>query len=135
MAKPLTRREHEAKARENRAFLDFLGDKIEIYPQWAATVAFYTALHTVDQLLVVLGQPTGNHERRDHTLQTLHARTLWPCYDPLSTAAHSARYRSPRDFSRTYTPDTIRTSFIGNYLAVIEREVAAQLKAIDETDS
>ena len=96
-------------------------------------MAFYTALHTVDQLLVTLGQVTGSHSVRENSLKTLHARTLWPSYGPLAVAAHDARYRSVRHFNAKYLPATIRNTFLGNYLPTIEREVEKQLRAIEET--
>jgi len=60
----MTRVVHHAKAAHNRAFLATIAD-IDTWPQWAVTVAFYTAIHTVDQLLVTLGQDTGSHSVRE----------------------------------------------------------------------
>ena len=128
----MTRAEHHAKAAQNRAFLASITD-IDAWPQWAVTVAFYAALHTADQLLVTLGQDTGSHGVREHSLKTLHARTLWTSYGPLAVAAHDARYRSVQHFNAKYPPATIRNTFLGNYLPTIEREVEKQLRAIDES--
>lgn len=86
----ITRAQHLAQARANRAFYEELLDRPE-YHDWALTVLFYAALHYVDAFLSPRDPP--NHWERNKLFAATPAlRALWPKYRRLQDRSQDARY-------------------------------------------
>lgn len=122
--------QHRQKAEKNRRLLAAL-DNGE-YPEWGVTVAFYVAVHRVEQVR----HAAGDGHSADHTdrLGYLKARHL-ALAEPmrlLYRASRVARYDSASEFFARFDADAVRTRVIAVWLAAVERYVAAQTAAPPE---
>jgi hypothetical protein len=84
-----TASEHKQQARHNREFLETI-EKTR-FPDWAATVIFYTAVHLVQMLFASKGGRGGSHMRRNQTLRQ-HYPGVWKHYQPLYSYSRLSRY-------------------------------------------
>ena len=84
-----TAEEHKQQALHNERFLATI-DRDE-YPDWAATVIFYAAVHRVQMLFETCGGVGGNHHQRNKTLRKLYLG-VWKNYQPLYTFSRLSRY-------------------------------------------
>jgi hypothetical protein len=85
-----TAEDHKLQAEHNRRFLETI-DR-EGFPDWAATVIFYTALHLVQMLFRTKGDVGGSHYRRNATLRRQYL-SVWREYQPLYTFSRLSRYQ------------------------------------------
>lgn len=118
--------EHQEKCDHNRAFLN--AGLVASNPCWAATVAFYVAVHLVEKLA------SANKSRPIH--HTTHfARELWISshakhkvifneYEVLRDASHISRYQTLHKFNRMYSATTVQNHLIDTCLTAIEDYVA-----------
>jgi hypothetical protein len=80
-------------ATENLRALQYLRVKIDDFPQWATTVAFYTALHVIEAVFAHDNRHTDDHAQRNRLLKTNQRyRHLWQHYRPLWNDSLIARY-------------------------------------------
>jgi hypothetical protein len=110
--------DHKAQANHNRSFLSTI-DKAR-FPDWAATVIFYTAVHRVQELLRTKGGKGGGHVQRNRTLRTKYPK-VWREYQPLYTFSRLARY-----WCMQVKPDHV--PYVERRLGRVEREIDAELK-------
>lgn len=110
-----TEAEHRKQADHNQACLDSI-DKTR-FPDWAATVAFYKAVHLVEMLLAKrnLGYRGGSHTRRNNILKKDYP-AVWRDYRPLYAFSRVARY-----WCLKVKPDDY--SYIARRLDRVERTV------------
>jgi hypothetical protein len=109
--------EHQQKAAHNERAYNHLRAGGP-YPDWAATAAFYSALHEVEAFLRARGRkPSGNHDGRRAALEP------WPimaaAYESLESRSMDTRYRcympTARDLnSCRQALDTIRAEIANN---------------------
>ena len=85
-----TANDHRKQAEHNERFLDTLNK--QQFPDWAATVIFYAAVHRVQRLFETLGGSGGSHHRRNKTLRSKYPK-VWKQYQPLYTFSRLSRYR------------------------------------------
>jgi hypothetical protein len=88
---------HCHAALENNAALQYLLLRIEDYPQWVVTVAFYKALHIVEAMFAAdrksTKKDTDNHETRNRLLKTERRyQKIWGHYRVLWNDSLVARY-------------------------------------------
>lgn len=121
-----TQEVHEQAWRSNREFLATITPD---YSDWTIAVAFYTALHVIDWLLVAEENSCSGHYLRNQVLkQTNRYQKIWRHYQPLYNASIVARYKScPTPFAAI---DDVRRFIDGN-LTAIERSV---LKLLGKTE-
>jgi hypothetical protein len=126
-----TEAEHAEKYRQNRAMLDGPPALVTVSPPWAATVAFYAAVHLVEQLAA----RDGTHHAR-HVGQASRARylALHPVHNVLGadlsallSASLVARYESAAAYATAYPGDTTQRVLIDQCLAAIEAHAQTQL--------
>ena len=115
-----TRAEHAAKARRNRDFLATID--VTRWPDWAATVAFYVAVHTVSQLAED-DEEFDDHGERNIFLRD-HHRAIQRTYGRMKDASEKARYLSGATFAAHHPPIHVTATVIGFWLAEIEKYVA-----------
>jgi hypothetical protein len=84
-----TESEHLKQAQHNRKFLNEIDH--EKFPDWAATVAFYTAVHLVRSLLKRSGENCNSHSSRNKKLRHKYPN-VWKLYQPLYSYSRLARY-------------------------------------------
>ena len=113
-----TENEHERQADHNQKFLDDL-DPTK-YPDWAATVAFYIAVHRVQALLRVSGDRCKSHQKRNNILRAKFP-SVWKHYQPLYSFSRLARYWCMR-----VQPDHV--PYIRRRLGKVEQAIAAEMK-------
>lgn len=123
-----TRSEHALKVGENKSLLADLD--AARWPQWATTLAFYTALHLLEQLLAEAGLHPQDHTRRNELLAEYHP-TAYLTYSNLYQASRLARYESSESFLRKFPITRVQNVVAGSWLNVIEKYVAAELKRLD----
>lgn len=81
---------HLTQWRHNRAFLRTVKPE---FPDWAVTVAFYTAVHAIDALFSHDNLSVVNHLDRNGKLQNNNRYSkLWTHYYPLWTLSRTVRY-------------------------------------------
>lgn len=123
--------EHDAKYRENRAILDGPPAFSTVSKPWAAIVAFYAAVHLIEQLAA----RDGVHHTR-HTgsaLRALYLAThavhsvIGPELSALLSASMVARYETVAAFDSGYPGDVVQVELIEKHLAAIESHVAVHL--------
>ena len=82
---------------ENNAALQYLLLRIDDFPQWVITVAFYKALHIVEAMFAADSKSkkkdTDNHETRNRLLKTERRyQQIWSHYRVLWNDSLVARY-------------------------------------------
>ena len=114
-------KQHQAKADFNR---DFLGTiDVSLYAAWAATVAFYVAVHLVEKLRAYENEHSTDHGDRSQFVRSK-CRSINRAYIHLYDTSLEARYKSVGAF--TVTPSDVRDRLIDTYLVEIETYVAAE---------
>lgn len=108
-----TANSHQRQATHNKAFLATIDS--EKYPDWAATVIFYTAVHLVEMLFRKKGGNGGGHHRRNNTLRRRYL-SVWKEYQPLYTFSRLSRYRCMK-MKPEYVP------YLERRLGRVEREI------------
>jgi hypothetical protein len=112
--------QHQNKARKNRQFLDSIDcDK---HPDWAAVVAFYTAVHLVEQLRALDGQDSQNHQDRLQYVQTNH-RSIHAEFHQLLNTSKLARYEANAVFHNQISNSEVKDVLIDTWLVAIEQYV------------
>jgi hypothetical protein len=117
--------EHRAKYEANRNHLDTGNNGTSLSTLdgcWAATVAFYAALHLVDRLAARVNYHPGNHTDRN-AFVTGQQRPIWNAYNALYQASRTARYGTLNQFNRAYPGTTVQDVLIDRNLVVIETYV------------
>lgn len=85
-----TESEHKRQAEHNQEFLSTIDPNR--FPDWIATVAFYTAVHLVEQLFAHESRPAGgSHLNSNSTLKRDYPE-LWKEYRPLYAFSRMGRY-------------------------------------------
>jgi hypothetical protein len=84
-----TPEQHQAQADHNQAFYETIDSTL--FPDWAATVAFYKAVHLVEKLFRQRGQKGGSHMKRNNILKTQYL-PIWRHYKALYSFSRLARY-------------------------------------------
>jgi len=84
-----TPREHLNQAISNEKFLNEIDQGR--FPDWTVTVAFYTALHLIGQVLARDGIDPDSHQIRNDYIWEFYP-SLWKLYNPLYTWSKDARY-------------------------------------------
>ena len=93
---------HCHAAMENNDALQYLLQRIEDFPQWVVTVAFYKALHIVEAMFAAdVNSPkkdTDNHDSRNRLLKTeKRYQHIWTHYRVLWNDSLVARYLKQGD--------------------------------------
>lgn len=119
---------HLAAAAENQQAIDYLSERLDDFPGWTTTVAFYKALHIVEALFAVDGAGAGGHtddhrERNRILKQTKRYQQIWRYYRELFQASLVARYlREDQSgptyevFSRYMPPQRVRQLVLNHWL-------------------
>lgn len=130
--------EHDAKYRENRAVLDGPPPLDALSEPWAATVAFYAAVHLVERLAARDGRHHTRHSGQPsrNAYITAHPahRAVAADFMVLYSASLVARYEPPAAFAEGYPTGTVRTRLIDQHLAAIETYVAGVFAAAAPID-
>lgn len=113
-----TESDHLRQAQHNQSFLNSI-DATK-YPDWATTVAFYTAVHLAQALLKRSGDNCSSHTSRNRTLRKKFPG-VWKLYQPLYSYSRLARYWCMKVKSADIP-------YITRRLGKIEREIHAILK-------
>jgi hypothetical protein len=123
--------EHAEKYRQNRAMLDGPPVLSSVSGPWAATVAFYAAVHLIEQLAAHdgihharhVGQASWAGYLATHPVHSV----LVPDLSALLSASLVARYESAAAFTAAYPGDTVQAVLIDQCLAAIESHVRTHL--------
>lgn len=110
-----TAQDHLEQANHNRAFYATI-DGAQ-FPDWAATVMFYTAVHMTQRLFCIHGGRGGSHTRRNRTLREQYPR-VWREYHKLYSYSRLARYRCMRSRAED-------VEFLERRLRKVEAEIEA----------
>jgi hypothetical protein len=91
-----SREDHLKQARHNSEFYDSI-DK-SLFPDWAVTVLFYTALHYIDSFLAQIKPPPGihplKHQVRDNAVALVaELKPIFANYSFLKNQSFNARYK------------------------------------------
>ncbi len=108
-----TATEHEEKARHHLAFLIEIRDE---YPDWLATVAFYSAVELVGRLFAQHGVHSRGHEDRNQSVQRRYP-SIAAAYKALYNASLDARYQ---DMNRWLSAEEVRRELIARRLSHIQ---------------
>ena len=110
---------HVKQWKHNRRFFSLIDPE---YPDWAVTVAFYTALHAIDALLAHDKVTVVEHRTRNQTLMVTNRYSkLWKHYLPLFDLSRTVRYMG--DPAAWVPWDQIDDNVIRRYLYPIEDSV------------
>ena len=124
-----TASQHSGKATRNRAFLATID--LDDYPEWAATAAFYAALHAVERLRRRRGEGGSGSHRERKVYVWGRANPIFAAYSDLQEASEMARYDSFARFVARYPSATVRDLAIDTWLAAIETYVEAEIAQLD----
>ena len=113
-----TESDHLKQADHNQRFLGEIDSNK--FPDWAATVAFYTAVHLAQALLKRGGDTCNSHTTRNRKLRSKYP-AIWKLYQPLYSYSRLARY-----WCMKVKPADI--PYLTRRLAKVDREVKAILK-------
>jgi hypothetical protein len=127
---------HLAAARENQRAIDYLSERLDQFPGWTATIAFYKALHVVEALFAVDGAAgsghTDKHEIRNRVLKTTtRYQQIWKNYRELFQTSLIARYLRANEngpeyeiFSRYMPPEAVKKLVLGHWLLQVQKSAA-----------
>ena len=114
--------DHRAKADHNQLMLEAL--EIDRFPDWAATVAFYKAVHLVEMLFAARDNcHSQNHNERNARLRRNY-RDIWHHFRAMLNFSVLARYEM-----RRIDPNKVRDKIINDRLSAIESLVDNKLAA------
>ncbi len=106
--------QHMNKAARNEQFLDSI--EIGEAPEWAATVAFYAALHHVERLR----SHSGGGDSSSHADRLAYLRQSFPAlfsaFKRLYEASLLARYESSAKFFSHYSAASVRDVLVAQLL-------------------
>ena len=134
-----TEKAHVALASHNQEVIDYLALRIQEFPDWVATVAFYKALQIVEA--VFANDKTIRHQRRhedrDRCLKkTKRYENIWRHYHPLWAASMIARYLECgrgkghyATFSDYMGPKEVEDTLIKHHLKQLTRSAKRFLSA------
>ncbi len=113
-------RAHLDQWQHNRTFLQSIEP---LYPDWAVTAVFYTALHAVDALLTGDKVPgIVSHETRNRALMhTNRYAKIWDRYQPLHDLSRTIRYLAQP--GRWVPWERIESDVVRRHLYPIEQSV------------
>lgn len=125
-----TELEHIDKWRHNRAFLESIPER---FSDWAATCAFYAALHAVEAFLwAKYKRDCHTHEQRDPVVQR-ELSAVYAEYSHLYNVSRLARYMVAKGipktplFSRFMPRETVVNVLIRQKLHRLEQHVIKEL--------
>lgn len=125
-----TGHEHAAKYRDNKAFLLSNGGLVNHHPAWAAVVAFYAAVHLVEQLAARDGRHNADHRDRDVYLAGHRDHNeIQADFAALLRASKTARYLPVNRYLAAFPGTATQALLIDGCLARIEKYVAGQFAA------
>lgn len=113
----------------NRRFVQTIDPE---FPDWIVTAIFYTALHSVDTLLMHdhVRSITSHDARNNVLMRTNRYRRIWQAYQPLYSLSRTVRYLAN---PHVWIPaNRIQVNVIDRYLAPIEKSVR-KLANVDVT--
>ena len=123
--------EHAEKYRQNRVMLDGPPTLVSVSGPWAATVAFYAAVHLIEQLAAHEGihhaRHVGQASRAGYLATHPVHRVLVSDLSALYSVSRIARYDSATMFATAYPGDMVQTILIDQCLARIEAHVRVHL--------
>lgn len=111
---------HQIKAKTNRKFLDSF-EWLD-YSDWAVVVAFYTAVHLVEQLRALDGQDSKSHQDRLQYVQANH-RAIHTEFHQLLNVSKLARYEANSVFYGQFSNSDVADIVIKQWLTTIEKYV------------
>lgn len=125
---------HLSLANHNQDLLDTLVLDIKRFPDWAATVAFYKALHVVEAALACENPARHgmDHSARERLLKTdRRYQAIYRHYRPLYAASMVARYMEDNqtDFTSYLTPDQVIGTLLKYRLHEVEKSAMRKLKS------
>ena len=125
---------HLALANHNQDLLDRLVAEIDEFPDWAATVAFYKALHVVEAVLACEGPARHgvDHAYREHILKSeKRYEHIYKNYRRLYAASLIARYMKEdiTDFTSHFSPADVIAKLLKHRLHEVEKSALKKLKS------
>ena len=118
-------KQHREQASHNTAFLAAID--VQRFPDWAAVVAFYAAVHLVERLRAKVGEHSINHiDRLAFLRRPAYRNTLFKAFHVLYNASLIARYETAGSFSSQFAPADVKNVLIDQHLASIDQHVAAE---------
>jgi hypothetical protein len=118
-------RQHREKADHNRSALNSLD--VNACPDWAAVIAFYTAVHLVERLRTrqpkASDQHSGDHHDRLQFVRSVHP-SISPEFGELFNISLIARYETMNSFRASFSAADVQNVFVDQYLVAIEQYVA-----------
>lgn len=119
--------EHSDKAELHVGFLRTINATTQ--PEWAAVVAFYTALHLIERLAACESIHHDRHQTRlFYLLRHKKHRIIHSDMSVLRDASEKARYGTVNQFRRAFPGDRTSRILIGECLARIQEHVEASFK-------
>ena len=129
---------HIAAANENQEVIDYLLNRVDDFPGWVVTVAFYKAVHVVEAMFAhenAIGGHTDQHTIRNNTLKrTKQYQHIWKNYRLLWQASLIARYLRENNnrptyevFSRHIPPNRVKPLAIDHWLHQVEKAVGKRI--------
>lgn len=111
--------QHRSKAERNRRFLNSIS--LHDFPEWVAVVAFYTAVHLVEQIRAKAhdGDSTSHEDRLEYVQHRLPA-AIHSAYQILQNVSMLARYQSTADFFAQFQPEDVDREIVNTRLVQIE---------------
>lgn len=118
--------EHQDKCNHNRTFLN--SGLVASNPCWAATVAFYVAVHLVEKLATLNRTPPSHHTSHNKRELWLSRhprhRVIFNEYETLRDASQTSRYHTLHRFNSMFPSSVVQAQLIDNCLVTIEKYVA-----------
>jgi hypothetical protein len=113
--------EHQAKVAHNKAFLQTIIDPR--FCDWMAVVAFYAAVHLVEQVFALTAQHSHDHRGRNKAVRE-QLRPIHSHFRALYNLSMVARYQQASKFNLNAA--AVQAGAIGTRLTAIENYVASR---------
>ncbi|MDR3619660.1 MAG: hypothetical protein P4L85_09940 [Paludisphaera borealis] len=127
---------HLSLANHNQDLLDKLVAEIDAFPDWAATVAFYKALHVVEAVFACENPARhgADHPTRERVLKSdKKYEHIYRNYRVLYAASMVARYMQDdrTNFSDYLTPQRVVDELLKHRLHEVEKSAAKRMRSPD----
>jgi uncharacterized protein (UPF0332 family) len=111
---------HQRQATHNLRTAKYLQEAGETHLDWVATILYYAALHSVDQVLFQNGQinPRNHRQRHASIAQVPELHSIYPLYRELEYQSRRSRYECA-----SFSSEEIQT--LSQYVAEIQKTVEA----------
>ena len=125
--------DHSTLAARNAKALEYIKARIDDFPEWVVTIAFYEALHSIEAAMAcdpTIQRSISHKERNSLIRQDSGYKSVWRSYKSLYDTSCIARYMDDGEinFSTYMSRAEIENTVIGEWLHHVKAFAASKIE-------